>query len=161
MKKFFEHTITLISEFVILTLCVLWFVHTGDYEPMIGIVGSVTTIIISLLFKFKKEDEEEVWKKFRENNTTEERKQIEELRKLLDRTEKSFDFERLQLSARLNEKQTELDKKNALIDEMERQLKKVDLSQTSTLYQQAFALFVKGELDEALAVLGEAKLDEQ
>jgi tetratricopeptide (TPR) repeat protein len=101
------------------------------------------------------------WDDFVKKYTIELHERIEEQQKLLARSEELFDLKTLQLSGEINKLQAELDSKEEQIKEMIRQYEKVDLSQTSTLYQQAFALFVKGKLDNALAVLDEAKLDEQ
>lgn len=101
------------------------------------------------------------WDDFVKKYTIELHERIEEQQKLLACSEELFDLKRLQLSGEINKLQAELESKEEQIKEMIRQYEKVDLSQTSTLYQQAFALFVNGELDDALAVLDDAKLDEQ
>jgi hypothetical protein len=58
MKKFFEHTLTLIGEGIILILSILWLLRDGLYEPLIGIVGAVMAIIVTIFFKLKKEESE-------------------------------------------------------------------------------------------------------
>ncbi|MEP0265193.1 tetratricopeptide repeat protein [Dokdonia sp.] len=90
--------------------------------------------------------------------------QIEILKKSIDdkvKIEGYLDKEVLELSGRVNALEAE---KNTLKDQVSHLLKEIegkDLSQTTSSYQDAFEYFMKGELEEALDLLNEAKLEEE
>lgn len=47
--KILRSTITIISEIVVLTLSILWYLQTKDYEPLIAIIVTSVGLILSLL----------------------------------------------------------------------------------------------------------------
>lgn len=50
--KFIRSTITIISEFIILVLAILWYIKTHEYEPLIAIIVSTVGLITSSISKF-------------------------------------------------------------------------------------------------------------
>lgn len=56
MKNFFKNIITLISAIIVFFLSITWFVYDIGFEPLIGIITSLTTIILSLFFRNKKDN---------------------------------------------------------------------------------------------------------
>ena len=51
MKKFLAHSITLISEIIVLVLGAIWLYKSGEIEPMIIIVVAFTSILVGLFFR--------------------------------------------------------------------------------------------------------------
>ena len=47
--KILRSTITIISEIVVLTLSILWYLQTKDYEPLIAIIVTSVGLILSFL----------------------------------------------------------------------------------------------------------------
>jgi tetratricopeptide (TPR) repeat protein len=103
------------------------------------------------------------WDDFVQKYTIEQRERIAELQKLLDRTEKLYSYERLELSQQINDLQQKLDSKEAQIKEIISSYKDKDLSDanTSPLYREALALFLNGKTDAVLELLSEAKMEEE
>jgi tetratricopeptide (TPR) repeat protein len=103
------------------------------------------------------------WDDFVKKYTIEQRERIAELQKLLNRTEKLYGYERLELSQKINYLQKQLDDKEAQIKSIIESYKDKDLSDanTSPLYREALALFLNGKTDAVLELLSEAKLEEE
>lgn len=99
------------------------------------------------------------WDTFVQRYTYEQQAHIQELQKLLERSEKLFDLEKLQLSQKINKLQAEKETIEAQVKRMIEEYADKDLRQTDALYRQAFELFLAGQLDEALAILDDAKLE--
>lgn len=60
MKSFLKNTITLISAIIVFLLSTAWFIYDGGFEPIIGIVTSLTTIILCLFFRNKKDNNDSI-----------------------------------------------------------------------------------------------------
>ena len=99
------------------------------------------------------------WDTFVQRYTYEQQARIQELQKLLARSEQLFDLEKLQLSQQINELQTEVARREAQVKHMIEAYAEKDLSQTDARYREAFELFLAGKLDEALALLDDAQLE--
>ena len=101
------------------------------------------------------------WDDFVQKYTIEQRERIKELQLLLSRTDKLYDLKALELSGRIDELQADLEQKEEQIKFLFKELEDKDLSRTSDLYQLAATSFIEGELDRALVLLDEGRLDEQ
>lgn len=91
-------------------------------------------------------------------------KQIALLEKSLadkQKIEGLLDKEVLELSAQLQTLESEKEEVEKQAANLLKELEGKDLSQNSSLYQEAFALFTAAKIDEALEVLDEAKLEEE
>jgi tetratricopeptide (TPR) repeat protein len=99
------------------------------------------------------------WDTFVQRYTYEQQARIQELQKLLSRSEELFDVKTLHLSQQINELQTEVARREAQVKHMIEEYADKDLSQTDARYREAFELFLAGKLDEALALLDDAQLE--
>lgn len=59
MKNILENSIFLLSQIVCLILAVVWYVKSKEIEPLIGIIGFGSTMIISLFFNLKQKKNNE------------------------------------------------------------------------------------------------------
>jgi len=50
--KILRSSITIISEFIVLTLSILWYLQTNEYEPLIAIIVTSVALISSLLSRY-------------------------------------------------------------------------------------------------------------
>lgn len=101
------------------------------------------------------------WDDLVQKYTAELQKQIDELRKLLERSEKVFDIERLELSGKINKLEKEKEEKEEQIKNILGQYENKNIAEESTAYQKAFTYFIEGNLDAALGVLEDARLEEK
>jgi tetratricopeptide (TPR) repeat protein len=121
----------------------------GDGNVVLQHVSAQGNIIINTLD----------WDTFVQRYTYQQQARIQELQKLLARSEELFDVKTLQLSQQINELQTEVARREAQVKHMIEEYAEKDLSQTDALYSEAFELFLAGKLDEALALLDDAQLE--
>ncbi len=121
----------------------------GDGNVVLQHVSAQGNIIINTLD----------WDTFVQRYTYQQQARIQELQKLLARSEELFDVKTLQLSQQINELQTEVARREAQVKHMIEEYADKDLSQTDARYREAFELFLAGKLDEALALLDDAQLE--
>ncbi len=121
----------------------------GDGNVVLQHVSAQGNIIINTLD----------WDTFVQRYTYQQQARIQELQKLLARSEELFDIKTLQLSQQINELQTEVARREAQVKHMIEEYADKDLSQTDARYREAFELFLAGKLDEALALLDDAQLE--
>lgn len=100
------------------------------------------------------------WDSFVQKYTIEQRERIQELQKLLSRSEELFGLKEQKYAQQISELQQDIQQKETQLKNIIQQYKDKDLQATTSLYQRAFAHFVAGELDKALEVLDDAQLDE-
>jgi len=101
--------------------------------------------------------------KYKELTTTIEllKKQIGDKEKLLIRSEAFFDSELNKFKCRINELESEKVALENQIAGLITEIKKVDFSKSSEQYQLAINYLMNGEIEMAISVLDEAKLDEE
>jgi len=77
MKKFFTHYYLLISEFIVLILCYLWFIEKYEKEPLIGIIASSTALFSGIALKLKNGNQDNI--NLKKNELIEKNKQLRDL----------------------------------------------------------------------------------
>ncbi|MDR2118692.1 MAG: tetratricopeptide repeat protein, partial [Tannerellaceae bacterium] len=143
MRKFFKHIITVITESVLFGIAIAWYYSVENkYGPLALGVGALSAICTSIYCIFskdkgKKEVIIEITKEVIEGIT-------ERIIAELSKTKPMDEQQR---------KETE-----ANIQDIIKYYETVDINHASPLYKQAFELFTKGQIDEALALLDEDKM---
>ncbi|MDR1645860.1 MAG: tetratricopeptide repeat protein [Tannerellaceae bacterium] len=185
MKKFFKHTITLVSEIILLAIAIGWCsAGTGDrYEPLALGVGALAGIIISIFCIFSKDDGKggggtnifKTWFNFNstviqnnvsfdvnkliEEQTAEDKERIKELKELLANNNQLHGIKLSKLIEQIADLEQQLKEKEAKIQEIVKYRETVGVN-ASPLFIEAYDLFSKGKIDEALNLLDEKKLNE-
>jgi len=100
------------------------------------------------------------WDSFVQKYTIEQRERIQELQKLLSRSEELFGLKEQKYAEQIGKLQQDIQRKETQLKDIIQQYKDKDIQATTSLYQRAFAYFIEGELNKALEVLDDAQLDE-
>ena len=168
-RRALEHTITLTSAVVTLSLSCVWYFFKEDMSPLITIVGAVGTLLVSVMARINtrrsEREKEESWmtqiNKIVENNTSDEFKRIRDLQGQLldDKGQDSIrDQERAKLEEEIKALKADLEAKKNLMQEILLQYKNEDLVRSTSLYRRAFSYFTQGEFTKALDVLHESTI---
>lgn len=100
------------------------------------------------------------YNEFIAQHTKDLKERIEELQKLLERSEVCFDYKYREQAKEIEELKRQLADREKQLEEFIRQYQEKDLSLAGEKYREAFDLFIAGKVEEALLVLDEETLNE-
>ncbi|MDR1937698.1 MAG: hypothetical protein LBQ73_04250 [Tannerellaceae bacterium] len=139
-------------------------------QIVISVTGAGLIILIWVIYKFKNNNSitipniDEIIKQ----QTAELREQIKALKKdkevlhdLVDTKDELHSIKILELSGKIADLEKQVEEKESKIREIAANYENVDIASLPLLHKEAINLFTQGKIDEAFALLDEAKLEAQ